>query len=96
MRRGLGAVLLAMLLLGLSACERASLIARFIGRNFSTLPRPMDRVPARITQPERPEARLAALWVGHASVLVQLDDKFILTDPVSASGSAPGCAPIMA
>ena len=35
-----------------------------------------------ITEPARPDARLAALWVGHATVLVQLDDKFILTDPV--------------
>ncbi|HMJ15270.1 MAG TPA: MBL fold metallo-hydrolase, partial [Polyangiaceae bacterium] len=33
----------------------------------------------------RKDARLAALWVGHATVLVQLDDKFILTDPVFTS-----------
>ncbi len=73
--------LLCVLLLAFG-CERASLVARFIGRNFASLGRPMDRLPSRITHPARPEARLAALWVGHATVLVQLDDKFILTDPV--------------
>lgn len=67
----------------LGACGRAALFARFLGRNFATLgadTRPL--LAPRITKPERPEARLAALWVGHASVLVQLDDKFVLTDPV--------------
>lgn len=82
MIRRLTWALCALLLLGLGGCERASLFARFFGRNIGTLARPMDRLPARITQPVRPEARLAALWVGHASVLVQLDDKLILTDPV--------------
>src|ERR1700722_17642904 len=45
---------------------------------FST-PRP---VPNRITEPRRPDARLAVLWVGHATRRVQMDDKFILTDPL--------------
>jgi L-ascorbate metabolism protein UlaG (beta-lactamase superfamily) len=43
---------------------------------------PLARVPNRVTEPRRPEARLAALWVGHATVLVQLEDRFLLTDPV--------------
>lgn len=70
------------LILVLGGCERAALIAGFVGRNFASLGRPMDHVPARVTEPVRPEARLAALWVGHATVLLQMDDKFILTDPV--------------
>jgi L-ascorbate metabolism protein UlaG (beta-lactamase superfamily) len=36
----------------------------------------------RITDPVRRDARLAVLWIGHASVLLQLDDKLVLTDPV--------------
>jgi len=36
----------------------------------------------RITDPVRHDARLAVLWIGHASVLLQLDDRFVLTDPV--------------
>ena len=66
----------------LGGCGRTGVIAGFLARNVASLGRPMDRLPARITAPVRPEARLAALWVGHATVLVQLDDKFILTDPV--------------
>lgn len=62
-------------LLLLSGCARMSLFAGLLGRSFGTLARPMDRLPARIEQPVRPEARLAALWVGHATVLMQIDDK---------------------
>jgi N-acyl-phosphatidylethanolamine-hydrolysing phospholipase D len=40
------------------------------------------RVPNKVTDPVRPDARIAVLWVGHATVLLQLDDKQILTDPV--------------
>lgn len=36
----------------------------------------------RVTDPVRRDARLAVLWIGHASVLVQIDDRFVLTDPV--------------
>jgi len=42
-------------------------------------PRPVTN---RITQPVRADARLAVLWVGHATVLLQMDDKLILTDPL--------------
>jgi N-acyl-phosphatidylethanolamine-hydrolysing phospholipase D len=43
---------------------------------------PMEEVPNRIEHPIRADARLAVLWVGHATALVQMDDKIILTDPV--------------
>jgi L-ascorbate metabolism protein UlaG (beta-lactamase superfamily) len=33
----------------------------------------------------RKDARLALIWVGHATALVQIDDKIILTDPVFTS-----------
>jgi N-acyl-phosphatidylethanolamine-hydrolysing phospholipase D len=53
---------------------------RALKRNLSA---PAERsVAHKITDPRRPEARLAALWVGHATVLLQLDDRFVLTDPV--------------
>ena len=75
--------LLALLALSvLASCGRAGLFLSFLGRNVASLARPMDRLPARITEPRRDDARLAALWVGHATALVQMDDKFILTDPV--------------
>jgi N-acyl-phosphatidylethanolamine-hydrolysing phospholipase D len=65
-----------------TACGRSGFILAFFGRNLASVTRPMDRLPSRVTDPVRPEARLAALWVGHATVLLQLDDRFILTDPV--------------
>ena len=53
---------------------------RALKRNLSA---PPERAVAhKIVDPRRPEARLAALWVGHATVLLQLDDRFVLTDPV--------------
>jgi L-ascorbate metabolism protein UlaG (beta-lactamase superfamily) len=82
MRRCLLAALLPLLLVMSTGCERTGFILRFFARNFASLARPMDRLPSRISDPVRPDARLAALWVGHATVLVQMDDKFILTDPV--------------
>lgn len=40
---------------------------------------------AKTTDPAQKDARLAVLWIGHSSVLVQIDDKFILTDPIFTS-----------
>jgi L-ascorbate metabolism protein UlaG (beta-lactamase superfamily) len=57
----------------------ASLLTTGCAGFLFSSPRP---VANRITQPRRPDARLAVLWVGHATVLVQMDDKFILTDPL--------------
>ncbi len=50
---------------------------------FST-PRP---VPNRIEHPQRPDARLAVLWIGHATTLLQMDDKFVLTNPLLTSSA---------
>lgn len=79
---GLCACALALLA---SSCDKVSLFARFVGKNTATLARPMQPAPFASRRPERPEARLVATWVGHATVLVQLDDKFVLTDPVFTS-----------
>jgi N-acyl-phosphatidylethanolamine-hydrolysing phospholipase D len=42
----------------------------------------MRALPNKVTDPRRADARLAVLWVGHATVLIQMDDVFVLTDPV--------------
>lgn len=52
---------------------------------LSTLFSTPAAVPNKITRPVRTDARLAVLWVGHATVLLQIDDKLILTDPVFTS-----------
>ncbi|HKU41336.1 MAG TPA: MBL fold metallo-hydrolase [Polyangiales bacterium] len=61
----------------LSSC---GFIGRALQRNLS--PPPERSVPNKLQDPVRPDARLAVLWVGHATVLLQLDDIFVLTDPV--------------
>ncbi|HTN91966.1 MAG TPA: MBL fold metallo-hydrolase [Sorangium sp.] len=78
--RSLAAALLATLLA--TSAVSCSVPARILASNVATLfdsPRP---VQSKVRAPYRPEARLAALWVGHATVLLQIDDKIILTDPV--------------
>ncbi len=36
----------------------------------------------RLGHPERSDAHLAVSWIGHATTLIQIDDRFVLTDPV--------------
>jgi L-ascorbate metabolism protein UlaG (beta-lactamase superfamily) len=74
--RGLIALVSSLSLLGCGFAFRA------LKHNLAA---PAERkVAHKIVDPKRPEARLAALWVGHATVLLQLDDRFVLTDPVFA------------
>jgi L-ascorbate metabolism protein UlaG (beta-lactamase superfamily) len=71
-------VQLAALAVALAGCGFAGRIMR---RNFD-VPREPRRVEHKVTDPKRPDARLSVLWVGHATALVQIDDAFVLTDPV--------------
>lgn len=67
-------------LLALSSVSCA--VGTILGRNADAFFGTPAAVPNRITQPRRADARLSVLWIGHASALVQIDDKLILTDPV--------------
>ncbi len=69
----------ALTFLATTSCVTASKMA---GRNMVALVSAPREVQTRITHPQRPDARLAVLWIGHATTLVQMDDKFIMTDPV--------------
>jgi L-ascorbate metabolism protein UlaG (beta-lactamase superfamily) len=84
-RRGVGplrigkcVLAVALLVASFSGC----FFARVSARNALIVFRSPDEVPDRIVDPRRPDARLAVLWIGHSTVLFQLDDKFVLTDPV--------------
>jgi len=68
--------------LTLSGCARVVGLLGMAARNVAAAVSPVRRVPHRITQPYRDDARLAALWVGHATVLLQMDDRMILSDPI--------------
>ena len=85
MSRSSAALALFALWSTLTGCDRVNLFGRFMTRNAATLARPSQPAPFKSKNPERKDARLAALWVGHATVLIQLDDKFVLTDPVFTS-----------
>lgn len=68
-------------LLALAGC----VASRFLGETASTLVSTPRKIEHKITNPTRNDARLAALWIGHATFLVQIDDRFVLTDPVFTS-----------
>lgn len=80
MHRGLAPLLIFTLFS--IGCPRTLNRLSVAGRNIGALFTPMRRLPSRVTRPARDDARLAVLWVGHATVLVQMDDRFVLTDPV--------------
>jgi N-acyl-phosphatidylethanolamine-hydrolysing phospholipase D len=55
---------------------------RVLSRSVAAMtvgPRPVAR---RVRHPKLEHARLAVLWVGHSTALIQLDDRLVLTDPV--------------
>jgi L-ascorbate metabolism protein UlaG (beta-lactamase superfamily) len=49
-----------------------------MGAYFST----PEIVENKISEPYDPDVNLSVLWIGHATLLIQIGDKFILTDPV--------------
>jgi L-ascorbate metabolism protein UlaG (beta-lactamase superfamily) len=61
----------------LPSCYFARVTARNIPQYFKT----PDPAP-RHDPPADAGAKLAVLWVGHATVLIQMYDKYVLTDPV--------------
>jgi N-acyl-phosphatidylethanolamine-hydrolysing phospholipase D len=65
-----------------TSCRAVTLFPRFLARTVELGFQDIREVRPKITNPVRPEADLAVLWVGHATVLIQIADKFVLTDPV--------------
>jgi N-acyl-phosphatidylethanolamine-hydrolysing phospholipase D len=61
-------------------CSVGNIVWRNAGTFFSS-PNPV----AQNRHPVGPDARLAVVWVGHATALIQIEDKVILTDPIFTS-----------
>jgi N-acyl-phosphatidylethanolamine-hydrolysing phospholipase D len=61
-------------------CFVARAGTRIVGSLFSS-PREVTKTKHPVTK----DARLAVVWVGHATALIQIDDKVVLTDPVFTS-----------
>jgi L-ascorbate metabolism protein UlaG (beta-lactamase superfamily) len=78
MRRRVSLLPLALLLplLALGACTRA------LTGNFAAWFAPTRPTAAPLMVTASPDARLAVTWIGHATALLQLDDRLVLTDPL--------------
>jgi N-acyl-phosphatidylethanolamine-hydrolysing phospholipase D len=57
-------------------------IQRMVTQSLGRIGEPIPDPPHMITTPLIPSANLAVGWVGHATVLIQIHDKLILTDPL--------------
>lgn len=64
-------------LVALPACRVGRAASNGVGALFSS-----PRKVKQCTEPTTKDTRLGVLWVGHATALVQIDDRVILTDPV--------------
>jgi N-acyl-phosphatidylethanolamine-hydrolysing phospholipase D len=72
----------ALLLLALSTVVGCSTSYRVLSRSVAAMTTGPRHLEHRVLHPKVEKARLAVLWVGHATVLIQLEDRFVLTDPV--------------
>jgi len=59
-----------------------SFVTRFIVQSLGQLPVSPDTVTGKIEHPVFSQVGLSVLWVGHATCLIQIDDKVFLTDPI--------------
>lgn len=64
------------------SCTAIMSTSNTVGSSISALFSSPAELENKIINPKIDDARLAILWVGHATMLIQIDDKFILTDPV--------------
>ena len=63
-------------------CGCNSYISRTVVQSLSRVGTSIPEPPHTITTPVLPDPALAVSWVGHATVLVQIHDKLIITDPL--------------
>jgi L-ascorbate metabolism protein UlaG (beta-lactamase superfamily) len=76
------ALLVVAILVATVGCRVVTFMPRFFVRAVELGFEDIREVRPKITDPVRPDAELAVLWVGHATVLIQIADRFVLTDPV--------------
>src|SRR5205085_5405001 len=59
------------------ACNMFYIATRNVPVFFST----PEKVLNKIKHPVKDNVRLSALWIGHSTLLIQMNDKIIITDP---------------
>jgi len=72
-------VSLVIVLLTLSSCS--SYVQRIVMQSLGRIGESVPAPPHMITTPILQNPTLAVSWVGHATVLIQIHDKVIMTDP---------------
>ncbi|MEO8209686.1 MAG: MBL fold metallo-hydrolase [bacterium] len=65
------------LIIFLNGCRVLYDVSDNLLRNFKS----PAKVKNKIKEPIKPGVKLSALWIGHATVLIQMDDRVIITDP---------------
>lgn len=75
-----GVVLLSLSLMLFFGCN--SLASRFMARAVEQVGEPIRPVERIVASPIRASVGLSILWAGHATVVIQIHDKVIITDPV--------------
>lgn len=69
------------LLLLATSCNATKLMP-ILGDSIAQMFRESRKLDNKLEQLAVDDGRLVVTWIGHATVLIQLDDKFVLTDPV--------------
>lgn len=77
MRKLINTALIILTVLSGLSCNMFLVAARNVSTFFDT----PAKVHNKIRHPVSKDTRLSALWIGHATVLLQMDDKIIITDP---------------
>jgi N-acyl-phosphatidylethanolamine-hydrolysing phospholipase D len=71
-----------LILLLASLCGCSSYVSRTVSQSLGRLGDSIPDPPRMITTPVLTNVKLAVAWVGHATVLIQIHDKLVITDPL--------------
>jgi N-acyl-phosphatidylethanolamine-hydrolysing phospholipase D len=75
----LGWIGIAVAVASLGGCS--GYVQRIVSNSLARIGEPVDPPGRMITTPVLSEADLAVSWVGHATVIIQIQDKVFITDP---------------
>jgi N-acyl-phosphatidylethanolamine-hydrolysing phospholipase D len=65
-----------------TVCGCSSYIQRTVWQSLTTIGDPIPPPPHMITAPVLQNVKLSVSWIGHATALIQMYDKIIITDPL--------------
>jgi len=73
---------LIFIILALVFCDCSSYVQRTVWQSLTKIGDPVPPPPHMIATPIFQNIKLRVSWVGHATVLIQIHDKLIITDPL--------------